>query len=152
MLARVSSIYKRQTCPLVRGGAPQKEDCNCQRVINIWSWAPDVARHQDLLIDWPSIAIWLTLTCKREYSRIHQEDIVQGSSIVDVLTLRVFMCHRYSNLESVMMNCSFDMWNYPINWIIKSGTHYLLSRYQDTRDNMYNRLWGGCGVLFCVGK
>jgi hypothetical protein len=39
-LARASSIYKRQTRPLVREGAPQKQDRNSQIVINIWSWAP----------------------------------------------------------------------------------------------------------------
>jgi hypothetical protein len=60
-LARASSIYKRQTRPLVREGAPQKQDCNCQTVINIWSWAPDGVRHQDLLTDWPSVAMWLWL-------------------------------------------------------------------------------------------
>jgi hypothetical protein len=60
-LATTSRIYKRQTRPLVREGAPQKQDYNCQRVINIWSWAPDRARHQDLLIDWPSVAMWLWL-------------------------------------------------------------------------------------------
>jgi hypothetical protein len=60
-LARTSSTYKRQTHPLVKGGAPQKQANNCQRVINIWSWAPDQARHQDLLIDWLSIAMWLWL-------------------------------------------------------------------------------------------
>jgi hypothetical protein len=54
---------KRQTRPLVRDWAPQKQDRNCQRIINIWSWAPDGARarHQDLLIDWPSVAMWLWL-------------------------------------------------------------------------------------------
>jgi hypothetical protein len=40
-LARASSIYKRQTRPIAREGAAQKQDRNCQRVINIWSWAPD---------------------------------------------------------------------------------------------------------------
>jgi hypothetical protein len=30
------SIYKRQTRPLVREGAPQKQNRNCQTVINIW--------------------------------------------------------------------------------------------------------------------
>jgi hypothetical protein len=33
-LARANSIYKRQTRPLVREGAPQKQDHNCQTVIN----------------------------------------------------------------------------------------------------------------------
>jgi hypothetical protein len=50
-LARTSSIYKRQTRPLVRESGPQKQDRNCQTVINIRSWAPDRARHQDLLTD-----------------------------------------------------------------------------------------------------
>jgi hypothetical protein len=40
-LAKASSIYKWQTRPLVREGAPQKQDRNCQTVIHIWSWAPD---------------------------------------------------------------------------------------------------------------
>jgi hypothetical protein len=52
VLARASSTYKRQTRPLVREGAPQKQDSNCQTVIiNTWSWAPDGARQQDLLTD-----------------------------------------------------------------------------------------------------
>jgi hypothetical protein len=36
-LARASSLYKRQIRPLVREGAPQNQDRNCQTVINIWS-------------------------------------------------------------------------------------------------------------------
>jgi hypothetical protein len=60
-LARASSIYKRQNRPLIREGAPPKQDHDCQTVINIWLWAPDGARHQDLLTDWPSVAIWLWL-------------------------------------------------------------------------------------------
>jgi hypothetical protein len=35
-LSRASSIYKRQTRPLVREGATEKQDRNCQRAINIW--------------------------------------------------------------------------------------------------------------------
>jgi hypothetical protein len=42
-------------------GRPRKQDRNCQRVITIWSWAADGARHQDLLIDRSSVAIWLWL-------------------------------------------------------------------------------------------
>jgi hypothetical protein len=34
---KASSIYKRQKRPLGREGAPQKQDRNCQTVINIWS-------------------------------------------------------------------------------------------------------------------
>jgi hypothetical protein len=53
-LASASSIYKRQTRPIVRKGAPEKQDRNCQRVINIWSWARDGPRHQDWLADRPT--------------------------------------------------------------------------------------------------
>jgi hypothetical protein len=60
-LARASSIYKRQPRPLVKEGVPQKQDRNCQTAISNWSWAPDGARHQDLLTDWPSVAMWLWL-------------------------------------------------------------------------------------------
>jgi hypothetical protein len=42
---------KWQTLPLVREGAPYGQDCNFQWKINIWSWAPDGARHQDGLTD-----------------------------------------------------------------------------------------------------
>jgi hypothetical protein len=62
-------VYKRQTRPLVRDGGPTKTGSNCQRVINIWSWAPDKARHQDLLIDWPSIIMWL-LNCNQLAARM----------------------------------------------------------------------------------
>jgi hypothetical protein len=52
-LARASSIYKRQTRPLVREGAPQKQHRNCQRVI--WGSTPG-------LTDWlTSVAVWLWL-------------------------------------------------------------------------------------------
>jgi hypothetical protein len=58
-LAKASSIYKRQTRPLVIEGVTQKQDRNWQRVINIWSWAPD------LMTDWPSVAmlLWQSRTC-----------------------------------------------------------------------------------------
>jgi hypothetical protein len=52
---------QKQTRPLVREGAPQKQDRNCQRVINIWSWARDGARRQELTIDWSSVSMWLWL-------------------------------------------------------------------------------------------
>jgi hypothetical protein len=60
-LARTSSIYKRQTRPLVRESVPEKQDRNCQRVINICSWAPDGVGHKDLLTDRQSVAMWLRL-------------------------------------------------------------------------------------------
>jgi hypothetical protein len=60
-----SIIENRQTHHLVREGAPQKQDRNSQTIINIWSWAPDGARHQGLLIDWPSVTMWLWLWLNR---------------------------------------------------------------------------------------
>jgi hypothetical protein len=75
----------------------------------------------------------------RLLERIRQE-VVQSSSVVDVLTLKVLtivVCHRYSYHESIIMNSNYDMWNYPINWVIKCGTHYLLSCYQDTCDSTF---------------
>jgi hypothetical protein len=41
-------------------GRPRKTRPNCQRVINIWSWAPE-----DLLIDWSSVTMWLWLNTLR---------------------------------------------------------------------------------------
>jgi hypothetical protein len=46
-------------------GRPPTQDRNRQTVINRWSWAPDGARHQDLLTDWPSVAMWLWLEQSR---------------------------------------------------------------------------------------
>jgi hypothetical protein len=36
-LARASSIYKRQTPPLIREGFPQEQDVTVTQVIKIWS-------------------------------------------------------------------------------------------------------------------
>jgi hypothetical protein len=67
-MAKANSIYKIQTRPLVREGAPENnQDRNCQKVINIWLWVPDENRHQDVLIDWPSVAIWLWLYLHSPY-------------------------------------------------------------------------------------
>jgi hypothetical protein len=54
-------IQKTNPSSRQRGRPTKKQDRNCQTVINIWSWAPDGARHQDLKTDWPSVAIWLWL-------------------------------------------------------------------------------------------
>jgi hypothetical protein len=37
----------------------RNQNRNSQTIINIWTLAPDGARHQDVLLDWPSIAMWL---------------------------------------------------------------------------------------------
>jgi hypothetical protein len=39
----------------------KKQNRNCQKKKNIWSQAQDGARYQDLLTDWPSVAMWLWL-------------------------------------------------------------------------------------------
>jgi hypothetical protein len=88
-LARASSIYKRQTRPLVREGAR-----NCQRVINICSWAPDAARHQDLLTDWPTISRNVTLTLLVQLAR------VEAASNTSTVALRVVGGDEKGSLES----------------------------------------------------
>jgi hypothetical protein len=47
-------------------------------VINIWSWAPDGARHQDRLTDWSSIVI---------HSLTHHDGLTDWSSVVKWLWL-----------------------------------------------------------------
>jgi hypothetical protein len=69
-LARASGKYKRQTRPLVREGAPRKQERNCHTEINIWSWAPDGARYQDLLTDWLTVSRNVTLTLTLRYGNL----------------------------------------------------------------------------------
>jgi hypothetical protein len=52
---------KRQTRPLIRECAPEGQDSNSQTESNTWSWAPDMARHQDWLTDW--LTDWLIVSC-----------------------------------------------------------------------------------------
>jgi hypothetical protein len=68
-LARASSIYKWQTHPLIREGAPQKHDRKCQTVKNIWSWAPD-GGSTPRLTDWLAVSrnVTLTLTLTNVFS------------------------------------------------------------------------------------
>jgi hypothetical protein len=52
---------KWQTHPLVREGAPHRQNRNCLTVTQIWFWVPEGARHQDYLANWPSFVTWLLL-------------------------------------------------------------------------------------------
>jgi hypothetical protein len=74
------AAYKKSN-PLVREGVPQKPDHNCRAVINIWSWAPDGAWHQDLLIDWlsdrPTVSHNVTLTLL-QFSWVKWHELVVG--------------------------------------------------------------------------
>jgi hypothetical protein len=59
-LARTSSIYKRQSRPLVWEGASQNQDRKCQRVIYLvmspkWCWTPRIT-------DWLTVGRNVTLT------------------------------------------------------------------------------------------
>jgi hypothetical protein len=61
-----------QTRPLVREGAPPQKK-NYKTVTlkkNLWSKIPDWARHQDILTDWPSVAMWLWLWLWTEDGKI----------------------------------------------------------------------------------
>jgi hypothetical protein len=64
-------------------GAPDWQTSDCQTATNIWSWAPDGARHQDWLTGWPSVVTWLWLWAATQYTHWHptrrsKEDIPQG--------------------------------------------------------------------------
>jgi hypothetical protein len=66
MLTDYYRLYRQktdewQTRPLVREGAPQRQDINFAGE-NLWSKVPDWARHQDILTDWltdPLVVMWL---------------------------------------------------------------------------------------------
>jgi hypothetical protein len=90
-LVRVSSMYKWQTRPLVREGAPQKQARNCQTVISIWSWTPDGARHQDLMTGWQSVAMWLWLWLEQLSFLTYQRRNKERRGKTKVLTLNKYM-------------------------------------------------------------
>jgi hypothetical protein len=77
---------KRETRPLVREGAPQWQDSNCQTVINIWSWAPNGARHQDRLTDCQSQCDFdfdfdYRLIVERRFAHLNDPDSYAGGSV-----------------------------------------------------------------------
>jgi hypothetical protein len=58
---RGPAAYVRDSTSSRQRGSPTKSKPYLSKVINTPSWAPDGARHQNLLIDWPSVAMWLWL-------------------------------------------------------------------------------------------
>jgi hypothetical protein len=52
---------RRQTRPLVRDCAPQRQHSNLQTENNIWSQVLEWMWHQDILTDWSSVVTWLWL-------------------------------------------------------------------------------------------
>jgi hypothetical protein len=70
-------IQKTDPSPRQRG-RPTKQDHNCQIVIYIWTWAPDGTRHQDLLTDWPSVAMWLWLWEESVAARSWESSVEEG--------------------------------------------------------------------------
>jgi hypothetical protein len=78
-LARAST---RQTRHLAREDAPQKKDRNCQKVINIWSQAPDgcfIPRHTGRLTVGRNIRLRLHLQESLESTVGREESIVRES-------------------------------------------------------------------------
>jgi hypothetical protein len=73
-LARRSSMYKRQTHPLVREGASRKQDRNCQTVMSPW-WGstPRLTR-------WPLVAMSLWLWLEIQFSRKLKERLETRST------------------------------------------------------------------------
>jgi hypothetical protein len=62
-LTTIDCIDKRQTGPLVREGASQRQDSNFEKKkkISLISQVPERAQHQDILTRRPSVAMWLWL-------------------------------------------------------------------------------------------
>jgi hypothetical protein len=60
------------------------------RQINIWSRASDGARYQDLLTDWPSVAVWLWLWRYqvKQISRVGSEESSFGTPACQGMSLR----------------------------------------------------------------
>jgi hypothetical protein len=105
-LARASSMYKRQTRPLVREGAPRKQDRNCQKLISIWSWAPDgcfVSRQTGRLTVGRNIRLRLRLSSEQRQfsSSSEQSQFRSHSSTTDIATVKnqktshCFLCYIF---------------------------------------------------------
>jgi hypothetical protein len=83
-LARASSNYKRQTCPLVRESAPHQQTRNSLTVKKSGRKPLMCALFQDRLADWLSVVTWLWLwrwewPCMSYRHRIFlHEDILGG--------------------------------------------------------------------------
>jgi hypothetical protein len=90
------------------------------------------------LTDWPSVAMWLWLWLEFSSRNLENSPARHHSRKFNswCINLEVVIIVCVIDLECVLMNCSYDVWNYPMNRVIKSRTHYLLSRYLDTCDNM----------------
>jgi hypothetical protein len=58
--------------------APDWQNRNCQTVCNLWSWAPEGARHQDALTDWLLVVTelrrWLAKTVHWHPTQRSKED------------------------------------------------------------------------------
>jgi hypothetical protein len=76
----------------------KKQDRNCQTVINIWSWAPDGARHQDLL----TVSHNVTLTLVKSETRVEvgSNTSVEAGLNTFTVTLRVVGGDEKGNLKS----------------------------------------------------
>jgi hypothetical protein len=82
--------------------------CCRVEVTNIWSWAPDGARHQGRQTDWPTVAIWLWLwsaaslvRARVQFAPAHdKESRVQNREMEDrVSSLYVMNC-KVNNCSS----------------------------------------------------
>jgi hypothetical protein len=95
-LGRPSSIYKRQTRPFVREGAPQKQDRNCQIVIAKYLVMSPRWGSTPRLTDWPSVAMWLWVG--------YWGEVCVASSIIVGTVLLVFnSSNRSSSVYSAQL-------------------------------------------------
>jgi hypothetical protein len=104
-LVMASSIYKRQTRPLVREGAPQKQDRNCQTIISIWGSTP---RLTDWLTVSSNVTLTLTLTCCSRYQETSIED--REDLICSVFTVIFRVCNSAIVLQLfVVTTCKWSI-------------------------------------------
>jgi hypothetical protein len=116
---------KWQTRPLVREGAPYGQDCNFQWKINIWSWAPDGAWHQDRQTDWLSVEMWLWLWMSSYASKDQQSTYGR---------VRMFLA---SQCLSVCNNLRIAKWIF-----MKFGTEESSLHGYPSPDFLIVHLWG----------
>jgi hypothetical protein len=127
---RGPAAYTKDRPVLSSERALQKnQTVNCQRVINIWSWTPDEARHQDLLIDWPSVPMWLSrwlcLKTDADSQKTVKRPEEEATESFGVLSLfGVTQCYSYSKIKSVRINYN-SAWRTPNKPSVKSRTHAL---------------------------
>jgi hypothetical protein len=72
--ANYRSVLLSERAPYMKNKESNCRSDNC----NIWSPAPEGARHQDELADWPSVVMWLRVTCRLDLQDRSRETDQRG--------------------------------------------------------------------------